>query len=101
MNQRWSNRKITQLVSEANFGSTERRWQKWMKWHRVQIRAREMAADTTDEKAVRKAVGLLIDEGILAEDAIAEWLLHHRYAIPVSSMGEYLGGKRPKFELPL
>ena len=74
-----------------------------MKWHRVQIRAKEMAADTSDEKAVRHAIALLLEEGILVENAnsIASWLLQNRFDIPASSMGEYLGGRRPKNEMPM
>lgn len=87
----------------VSFGKTEHRWQTWMHYHQTNEKARDLACKKGDEKAVKRAIQLLQEQKIVGENgaSIAEWLHAYRGDIPQTSLGDYLGGSRPKEDKPI
>merc|ERR1712228_902293 len=94
---------LMQCVQSAQYGQTESVWLEWIKYHNLQLKAKEIACNVDDDKAVKHAIKLLLDEGILTNTAtsISGWLHCNRYDIPASNLGDFIGGSRPKSERPL
>eukprot|EP01083_Nonionella_stella_P019471 54089_1 len=99
----WSSQYLSQCVIGAQYGFIENQWQERMRYDQLQLRAREIACDVSNDKAVKHAINFLLNENILTENAVAisAWLHQNRYDIPASNLGDFLGGSRPKEERPL